>query len=262
MMKTRITILFFALFLMMVPLYGQSAEGNYMQIDYLYVQPDGMEQFMEQVQGTWLEFQENRFEGGEITGWHLYRVRYPGNREKIYNFMSVTSATSLAAFENLFGSVEPDPDNDLPGGAMAWQLMKNMVHSELWRVINSVHRDSSMNPSRFKVMDYMDVGLGREYEYRMFEDEVARPLHQERMSLDTMNAWELYELIVPGGTNYGYNFATGNFYNNLANIEFGFTDELIRDTHPDVNMVEFFEAIFSTRDLIESSLWELVQYVE
>ncbi|MEX2600755.1 MAG: hypothetical protein WD355_03845 [Balneolaceae bacterium] len=262
MMKARTAALFISLFLMMVPLYGQSAEGDYMQIDYFYVQPEGLDQFMEQVQGFWLEVQKERFEENEITGWHLYRVRYQGNREKIYNFVSVTSATSLSAYEDLYGSAEPDPDSENGEGLMAWQLMKNIVHSELWRVRNSVLRDTSMSPSRFKVMDYMDVGLGREYEYRMFEDEVARPLHEERMNLNTMNAWELYELISPGGIRYGYNFATGNFYNNLANIEFGFTDELIRDSHPDVNMVEFFEAIFSTRDLVESSLWELVQFIE
>jgi hypothetical protein len=82
------------------------------------------------------------------------------------------------------------------------------------------------------------------------------------MEMDRMNAWEVYQLIIPGGINYGYNFSTGNFYNKLEHMEFGFTDELIRANHPDVNLMDFFQTIFSTRDLVKSELWVLVDFIK
>ncbi|MEX0994839.1 MAG: hypothetical protein WD599_04870, partial [Balneolaceae bacterium] len=145
-----------------------------------------------------------------------------------------------------------------------FDLDRNIMHSELWRVTNSLKQDDKEfnEPSRYLMIDYMEVALGREFEYQMFEDEVAKPLHEERMNLDRMDAWELYQLVMPGGLNYGYNFATGNYFRSLEHIEFGFTEELIRKTHPEVNIMEFFETIFETRDLVQSELWELVEYSE
>jgi hypothetical protein len=115
-------------------------------------------------------------------------------------------------------------------------------------------------PSHFLMMDYMDVRLGRELEYQMLEDEVAKPLHETRLENNRMDDWEMYQLITPGGMDYGYNFATGNYFTSLSHIEFGFNEELIRSQNPDVNVMEFFEQVWSTRDLVISELWQRIEY--
>lgn len=260
-MMIRLSIFLVPLFLLTFPLFGQSGEGNYIQIDYMEVKPDAENKFINHIQTNWIDFQQSRIDSGEISGWYLYKVRYPGNHDHKYNYISVTSANSLSAFETVQMPAEVNLESNSRSGDSAVSVpLKTVVHSELWRVRNSVTKEEEVEPSRFKIMDFMSVALGREYEYQMFEDEIARPLHEDRMELDRMNAWELYELITPGGINYGYNFSTGNFFDNLAHIEFGFSDELIRANHPEVDMMDFFETIFSTRDLVQSSLWELVEY--
>lgn len=257
-MKIRLSILLVPLLLITLPLFGQSFEGEYMQIDYLEVHPEAESEFLDHIQSTWTDHQKSRIESNEISGWQIYKVRYPGSRNSRYNFVSVTNANTMSAFETSQIPIDVDSQSDRRQQALRSQI--TAVHSELWRVRNSVTKQDDFQPSRFMMMDYMKVALGREYEYQMFEDEIARPLHEDRMELDRMNAWELYQLITPGGLNYGYNFSTGNFFNNLEHIEFGFTDELIRANHPDVNMMDFFQTIFSTRDLVQSSLWELIEY--
>jgi len=258
-MKIRLSLLLVPFVLVTLPLHGQSFEGEYLHIDYLVVQPEAENEFLDHIQANWADQQSERLENEEISGWQLYKVRYPGNPDNRYNYVSVTSANSMTAFESLQTPVDMDSQSDHRQQALKSQI--SVAHSELWRVRNSVTKEDDFQPSRFMMMDYMNVALGREYEYQMFEDEIARPLHEDRMELDRMNAWELYQLITPGGMNYGYNFSTGNFFNNLEHIEFGFTDELIRANHPEVNMMDFFQTIFSTRDLVQSSLWELIEYV-
>ncbi|MGF1670037.1 MAG: hypothetical protein ACFCU6_06290, partial [Balneolaceae bacterium] len=153
-------------------------------------------------------------------------------------------------------------ENELVKAFRSLRPNQKKIHSEIWIVRNTLQADpENKEPARFKAMDYMNVASGRDFEYRMLEDEIARPLHQERMNLDRMDKWEMYELILPGGTEYGYNFATGNFFKRLWHVEFGFTEEIIRTTHPETDITSLFDHIAATRDLVQHEMWELVDFV-
>ncbi len=246
--------------LVLTPLHAQSLQGDYVKVDYLNIEYEQEDRFLNQTRVDWKTMQQERIENNEINGWRLYRVKFPGSWNNEYTYVSVTSAESISAFEN--SEISNSESSSITIRNPANRPHNDIRHSELWRVRNSVIKDENANPSLFMIKDYMDVPLGREYEYQMFEDEIARPLHEDRMEMDRMNAWEVYELIIPGGIHYGYNFSTGNFFNHLEHIEFGFTDELIRANHPDVNLMEFFQTIFATRDLVKSELWVLVDYLK
>lgn len=239
---------------------AQERQGKYMHVDYLKIENNTEEEFLRHVSSTFLSIQELRKENNNIENWYVYRVTYPGTQNSFYNYVVITISDCISGFEDV-------PDQYLQnlsqreGQRITGNYKKFLTpnHSELWRIRNSVLADDQFYPSRYIVMNYMNVGLGYEYEYQMFEDEIARPLHEVRMERDQMKGWELHELILPGGLNYGYNFSTLDYFENLKDIEFGFTDELIRNTHPDTNINEFFNNIYRTRDLVKSELWELVE---
>ncbi len=240
---------------------GQSLEGEYMKIDYLSVESEYEEEFMDQTRSDWKNMQQSRIEEGEISSWKLYKVKFPGSWNASYNYVSITSSESMSAF----GSSDHRTLAAASSGQSAvsvYRPSRSIVHSELWVVRNSITKSEDSPPSQYMMMDYMKVPLGREFEYQMFEDEVAKPLHEDRMELDRMNAWAVNELIVPGGVQYGYNFSTGNYFTNIEHIAFGFTNEIIRANHPDVNLMEFFETIFATRDLVKRELRVLVDYLQ
>lgn len=261
-MNLRSLILLVPFLIVCSAINSQSLEGEYMKIDYLKVESVQEAEFLGQTKENWKQLQESRIDNDEISGWLLYKVKFPGSWNNDYNYVSVTSAESITAFESANELLTADNISEERRQQEAFKPSSFVMHSELWRVRNSVTKDANYNPSRYMMMDYMAVPLGREYEYQMFEDEIARPLHEDRMDLDRMNAWELYQLISPGGLDYGYNFSTGNFFTNLEHIEFGFTDELIRANHPDVDLMDFFDTIFATRDLVKSEIWELVDYLQ
>lgn len=241
---------------------AQSEQGTYLHIDYIKVENHETEAFLEQVQNTFKPIQRARIDNGVINEWYLYKVVFPGSQNSSYDYVIITGSSSLGGFEDINSQVSGEV-SDEQTLLLNYQNQLRPNHSELWAVRNSVFKNLTENhPSRYIRINYMDVKLGQEYQYQMFEDEIARPLHEDRMDLDRMNGWELYELIAPGGTDYGYNFSTADFYNKLEHIEFGFTDELIRKNHPDTDVNEFFENIYRTRDLVRSEIWELVDHLD
>jgi len=242
----------FILSILLLPLLlsAQSQRGEYLKIEYLNVSELQIENFNDSVIEQLKEYKDQRLSDGDIDSWILYRVMFAGSASSHYNFISITSAPSLDSFDAHNHGDNPEMNQ------MIEDNLFGVSKSELWSVRNTMTDNMDGEPSNYLMMDYMHVKLGRELEYQMLEDEVAKPLHESRMENDRMDDWEMYQLITPGGIDYGYNFATGNYFNELSHIEFGFNEELIKTQNPDVNVMEFFEQIWSTRDLVISELWQ------
>jgi hypothetical protein len=257
-----ITTLLFSI-IMMPPVQSQDREGQYIHIDYLMIEPENEQRFLDHISRTFVPIQRARKDNQKITNWYLYRVSYPGTQNSFYNYVVITLSDSISGFEDVTDQLNGQfTRRNRQQMTTEYKKLLSPNHSELWRIRNSVINENEFQPSRYIVMNYMNVGLGLEYEYQMFEDEVARPLHELRMERDKMYGWELNELITPGGLDYGYNFSTMDYFKKLEHIEFGFTTELIRQTHPDTNINEFFSNIYRTRDLVRSEVWELIQKLE
>jgi len=239
---------------------AQDRQGLYMHIDYLNIETSQEDEFLEQIESTFVPIQEAREDNENIENWYLYRVTYPGSHNSFYNYVVITISDDLSGFEDILEQyTEEFAQRESQRMTNNYRKFLSPNHSELWRIRNSVVKNEEFQPSRYIVMNYMKVGLGYEYEYQLFEDEIARPLHEARMDRDQMEGWELHELIVPGGLNYGYNFSTIDYFDKLEHIEFGFTEELIRQAHPDTNINEFFDNIYRTRELVKLEVWELVE---
>lgn len=242
--------------------FGQSQRDSYKKFDYIRVNTDQVEEFIERAENELESAYSSLIESDELKSWNLYRVQYPGGEKSGYNFVSIATAESMSFFEDYFSGmttlkfIPPDSDVDFVN-------ISSLVKSEIWKVENDTTPENGENPYRYMTMDYMDVATGRGLDYLMLEDEVARPIHEQRIEEDKMAAWEVYSLILPSGTEYGYNYATGNHFNNLADIEYGFTNEIImRAMGADSNVPELFNTIYSTRDLVSVELWELVTYAK
>ena len=242
---------------------AQNHQGKYMHIDYLHIDQKDAQSFEQNVEEFIKPIQIARIDSDKINEWYLYRVAFPGSRDTQHNYVVISISNDISGFEDISGQVAVSMHGEDTATIVNTYLELMLPnHSELWRINNSVLSSENSKPSKFFLMDYMKVPSGMEYAYQMMEDEVARPIHELRMELETMKGWELFSLITPGGTEYGYNFATGNYFHYLKNIEFGFTEELIRRSHPDSNMSEFFDNIEETRDLVRSEMWELIDYVK
>jgi len=246
--------------------FAQTERLDYKKIDYIQVDQANSNEFISLANNALRQAYQQLVDEGDIKEWMLFKVNFPGGDKSNYSFVSVVTASDMHAFENNFSNTFPVyfmPSNS--GTSDAANNMASLTHlhaSEVWKVRSILEPDNEQKtPSRFMVMDYMEVTQGKGLEYLMLEDEVAMPLHEERMNRETMSGWEVYSLITPGGTEYGYNYATGNYFDHIEDVEFGFTEELIKQTMPGTDVAELLQTIYNTRDLVKSELWELVTYV-
>lgn len=243
--------------------FAQVQRHDYQKIDYIHVDQSEMERFTKLAKDILKPAFTELADSEEIKSWRLYKVGYPGGVRSEYSYISITTVGNPGAIEKIFS--DQNLPYYIPGDIRnSKKLLNNatsLIASELWKVENTVEIDSlPERPSKYLVMDYMEVPTGRDLDYLMLEDEIAKPIHSERIDGEKMAGWETYSLISPGGTNYGYNFSTGNHFDSLTHVEFGFTEEVINRALADANIPELFDTIYSTRRLVKSELWELIDY--
>ena len=263
----KLTILFVLTIVVISVTFGQSQRNDYKKIDYISVDEDNIQQFMQLVQDELKSSYNALIESDQIKQWCLYQVQYPGGQKSNYNFISVTLAPSLKVFQDIFptsSTLAFIPPQTSQTGKQHLNTVSKLYKSELWRIENKLSlTDTADSPSPYMTMDYMNVPPDKNYDYLMLEDEIAKPIHQERMEQDRMQSWEVNSLILPGGKNYGYNFSTSNYFNELEHIEFGFSDEIIKQAMGENSDIpEMFNTIYETRDLVSSELWKLVEHTE
>lgn len=243
--------------------FSQTRSEEFIRIDYLYVAPESEREYHDLEVKIWKELHQQLKESGKIKNWRLYKLIFPGGTKSDYNYMSITVADSLDIFsESTFNQISEElpEDEKFDSARQRTDWIQEVVFSELWQLNNQSGDSSFIHNSKYYGMDYMNVTEGRSYDYLMLEDDVARPIHEERIENEQMNGWQVFTLISPGGTEYGYNYATGNFYSTLDDIRYGFTDDAVLNAHPGTDIPELFDLIYRTRNLVRSELWELVDF--
>lgn len=243
---------------------AQPAINHYKKIDYIKINDGQLQSFLKLYKNELNTAYQQLVNSGLLESWALYKIKYPGGEKAGYDFISITTSSSIDSMESVFSDMTTPhylPDNSSEKSS-ALNNICSLVKSELWKVENTITENTdSDGPSKYVTMDYMKVAPGKSPDYLMLEDEVAKPIHQERVNRGNMAGWEVYSLILPSGTEYGYNFSTFNKFNQLSNVEFGFTNEIINQTMGEnANVTELFNTIYGTRDMVKVELWKLVTH--
>lgn len=265
-MKTRLLSLLILLFLQIALFnqgFTQDNEGLYMKIDYLEIDLQELSAFQNDVESVLKPVNEARIEAGSVENWSLYRVIYPGSQNTEHNFVAVSICSELCNNESLRDHLDEFSEGDNSAELLSdYYAIMTPNFSELWKVNNSTVHESESGPAQFLMLDYMNVSPASEYTYQMMEDENAKPIHQFRIENGNMEGWELFQLILPRGEEYGYNFSTANYYNDLKDVEFHFNEEILKQSSPETDVAAFFQNVEDIRDLVRSEVWELVTYSE
>lgn len=264
-MKKRILSTCFILLFVVSYSFSQTERLDYKKVDYIKVENGNDLEFLNTVKGAMSNAYQKLIDSGEIKSWRIYKVNFPGGERSNYNYVSMVTIGDIRSVEDNFSNISSlyfVPKSSESESLSKLASIVDLQASEIWKVRSLISTDTmqATKPSRYMTMDYMNVSQGRGLEYLMLEDEVAMPLHKERINRDNMTGWEVYSLILPGGTEYGYNYATGNYFDHIEDVEFGFTQELIKQTMPGTDVAELLNTIYETRDLVKSELWELITY--
>jgi len=115
------------------------------------------------------------------------------------------------------------------------------------------------NTNLFAVVELMKVEPGQENNYVNLEQQIWKPIHQERIKQGKLVGWILYQVMYTG-TDDAYNYATVNVYADLKSMENPYGDIDFAKVHPGKNMDEVFTKTVNTRKLVKSQLISRVNY--
>ncbi len=121
-------------------------------------------------------------------------------------------------------------------------------------LISYVQGYSQGSDKLFAVVDFMKVESGKFGEYVNLEQEIWKPMHQERMDRGKIVGWYLYAINFTGA-NDEYNYATINLYSSLDSLENPWDADIPSIVHPDKTMSQILETTLNTRIQVRSELY-------
>jgi hypothetical protein len=113
---------------------------------------------------------------------------------------------------------------------------------------------------KYLEIDYMKVEPGKDNDYLRVEQGLWKPLHQQRVKNGDIRSWTLYGLRFPSGTSEKYDYVTVNAFERFAQLENPYADaaQILDRVHPGIKVADFVQQTESTRKLVRSEVWELI----
>jgi hypothetical protein len=109
----------------------------------------------------------------------------------------------------------------------------------------------------YVLVDYMKVPPGGGEEYVAVEQEIWKPIHQERMRRGLLTNWSLYDVsyTTPDAP---YSYVTLNVFDDFEKLQAEISDDVVAAAHPDGDVDAMMERTMASRDIVHAEVWQLV----
>jgi hypothetical protein len=139
--------------------------------------------------------------------------------------------------------------------------MRNLRFASLTGLLCVAALAQPVTPPKYVQIDYMKVDAGRGQQYVKMEQEIFKPIHQDRIKKGTIESWAVYAVRFPAGTNREYDFMTATTFPNYASMELPYKGTDIAQIHPNMTAQEIGERASSARKLIRSDVFYTIDRV-
>lgn len=256
----KLCVAFFLLSFFSTLLQSQS----YYVIQYIKVHPTLENDYLNLEKNVWKKIQGARISSGVLDGWYLYRVIAPNGSGTKYNFISVqvyNSSEKLAGhFENYGIDYTKVLDVDEINFALKTPELRDQVYEEVWIGKDLIIKPNAEKLHRFAVFNAMKLKDGiTNNAYEQAELKYWKPMHQQRIKMNRMQAWGIFDMIIPGGTEREFHWATVDYYDSFNDIMIN-NDALFQQIHGAKNAAKYVEETLKTRDLLRAEVRELLDY--
>lgn len=119
---------------------------------------------------------------------------------------------------------------------------------------------STITFGQVAVVDYMKVDFNSTDQYLEVEEQWKK-IHQERLKRGDIVAWELFQVYFQGADSE-YNYVTVNVYENFKKLNQSFSEELVTEVLPDLDIDEFFNKTNESRTLVKTEVYSQVSSLE
>ena len=100
---------------------------------------------------------------------------------------------------------------------------------------------------------------GKEAQYAKLESDVFRPVHKQRMALNVIKGWELFQKVMPSDSNDPVPYITVNFYDDFSGMIDGKYAEAIKKVMPNRDINKLVQNMNAVKKAQRSEIWKLVE---
>ncbi|MBK6929820.1 MAG: hypothetical protein IPH12_02790 [Saprospirales bacterium] len=236
-------------------------EPTFFIVSYMKVKPGMYGKYLAVEQGVWKKIHQERIKQGRLVNWWLYEVRFPAGTGTEYDFVTVNAVrgwNGVDSFSIGWNRVFQVLNKQEAALADSTEMFRDLVREELSYAADAIFKaDANKNPSRYLIVNYMDVPDGKWEEYEAMETKLAKPLHEAQVKAGKRGGWGLYPLIFPGGSDRPYDAVTVDFYDKWEDIGGGDYEATLKQVHPGMSIEYFSRQIEATRRHVRGEVWIL-----
>lgn len=253
-------------FVMAVPAQAQSS--SYVTLDYLDADEGGGPALENILKNVWKPIRSEQIRRGTFAGWQLYRVEYPGGEGPEYDYVT-------AIFYNDWSDIDYNTTwetvrNAHPGTEKAeFQKLqvrtrdaREMVRKELLVLLESVGSETGMSVGDYITVDLLKVPEGGDANYVQTKTNFWKPVHQALMNRGEQKGWFLGARRFAGSEdphNYIVLRPRGSWQQ--VALPPKTVRSVFSDVHPDRSVEQIYERTRSTRTVVRTEIWTLVDQV-
>lgn len=234
-------------------------------VQYLKAHPTSENDYVKLEIDVWKKLHQARKDAGLLDGWFLYRVVAPRGTDAAYNYVTVNVYSSKEKLAGHFEGYGVDYSKILTAEEIAVALktdgMRDMVNEEVWQLQDNIPNKTG-KVHTYQVVNSMRLKPGGTGDkYLRLETDTWKPIHEARIADGTMHSWGIYSLVLPRGTDVSYTWSTVDFYDKFVDVLENI-DPYIAQAHIKSEVQEIMDNTLSTRDLLQSEVRVLLDYVK
>ncbi|MBS1791175.1 MAG: hypothetical protein JST85_25920 [Acidobacteria bacterium] len=241
------------------------AQPRFAMIEYFKIEPGKNADYRKLEQEVWMPIHRERVKQGIIKSWTAWGVRLPGGSAREYDRIFITTFDKFAALETpyppgVFTKVFP---NTTAAELVArTQAVSKQVRSELVTLLDSTTPIGAAQTPKFAEIGFQKAEFGKGGEYVELERKYWKPLHQERLNRGILNAWNLYAVRYPGGTNREYGHITINYFDKFEQLETQYPPDVLAKALPNVKPADIVAQTAAVKKQVRIEVLALVDQVQ
>jgi hypothetical protein len=248
--------------LLHLPGFSQTTPSLFVVVDYMKVESENHEKYLEVEQEIWKPLHQERINQGIIVGWYLYAIEFSGTQDN-YNYVAISMYDSAKNLENPWN--QEIPENVHPNMKIneildqTFQSREN-VKSELFYSIATAPPIPLEIPASYLEVNFMQVEPEKFDEYELLESEIWLPIHNESIQSGRTAGWGLWRSLFPRGAGQPYQYITLNSFSKFSYVFQSDFSVPFKNIHPAKNFNEVTQKTQRARTIMRTELWNLIDY--
>lgn len=137
--------------------------------------------------------------------------------------------------------------------------MKATLRSLIFFAIFTIPLQLSAQSLYLKV-DYFKAPSENIGDYLYVEQELWKPIHQERLNRGIILGWSFYSVFV-GEPDVPYNYIAVNVFDDFELVDYYGLNEIVAEVYPDKDLSDFYQQTRESREVVRTEIWRVDGFV-